>query len=285
MSETHSIPTTRFPVATLAVALSAALLLIPAGASAQSGSAQTGGDADLAKKLSNPVSDLVSVPFQFNWAQPVGPNEDTRMILNVQPVMPFSISEDWNLIFRMIIPFIGQPPLTVGGEAASGMGDVLTSFFFSPKSTDPFIWGVGPAFSVPSTSEPTLGTGKWSGGPTAVVLKQTGGFTYGALVNQVWSFGGATNRADVSQLFLQPFFTFTTANAVTLGINSESVANWKAESDTWTVPINFFVTKVATFGPFPGAYQFGFGYYVAKPDTAPDWQMRATITLLLPKAR
>lgn len=285
MFPSRSILHTRFPVAALTAAFTVALLLTPAGAWAQGGTAQAASQsqADLAKKLSNPISDLVSVPFQFNWAQPVGPNDETRMIMNIQPVMPFSISEDMNLIFRMIVPFIGQPPLSPGGEAASGMGDVLASFFFSPKSTQPFIWGVGPAFSVPSTSEPTLGSGKWSGGPTAVVLKQSGGFTYGALVNQVWSFGGAANRPDVSQMFLQPFFTYTTANAVTLGINSESLANWKAESDTWTVPINLFVTKVATFGPFPGAYQLGFGYYVAKPDTAPDWQLRATITLLLPK--
>ncbi len=246
---------------------------------------QAADQAELAKALSNPLASLVSVPFQFNWGRPVGPNDDTRLILNIQPVMPFDISENWNMITRMIVPIIGQPPLVDGGEAASGLGDVLTSFFFSPKSTDPFIWGVGPVFALPSTSEPTLGTGKWSAGPTAVVLKQSGGFTYGALFNQVWSIGGAPDRADVSQLFLQPFLAYTTSNALTLTVNSEAIANWKADNDKWTVPINLMAAKVATFGPLPASYQLGVGIYVAKPDTAPDWHLRATITLLLPKSR
>jgi hypothetical protein len=245
--------------------------------------AAAGQDAEsLAKKLNNPVSDLVSVPFQFNWAQPVGPDDDTRLILNVQPVMPFSITKDWNLISRVILPFIGQPPLSQGGQAASGLGDVLASFFFSPKAGRP-IWGVGPAFSLPSTSEPTLGSGKWSGGPTLVVLEQQGRWTYGVLANQLWSFAGNDNRDSVSQAFLQPFFAYTTAKAVSYGMNSETTANWKADGKKWTVPINFMLSKVSTFGPFPASYQAGVGYYVSRPDGAPDWQLRATVTLLLPK--
>jgi hypothetical protein len=249
----------------------------PASATAAGNEAEA-----LAKKLNNPVSDLVSVPFQFNWAQPVGPDDQTRFILNVQPVMPFSISKDWNLIARVIMPFVGQPPLSPGGDAATGLGDVLASFFFSPKTGHP-IWGVGPAISLPSTSEPTLGTGKWSAGPTFVILDQKGRWTYGALVNQIWSFAGADNRSEVSQFYAQPFLAYTTPTAVTYGVNSETTANWKADSDKWTVPINFMLSKVSTFGPFPASYQVGVGYYVAGPDTAPDWQLRATITLLLPR--
>ena len=141
--------------------------------------------ADLAKKLSNPISDLVSVPFQFNWEQNVGPDEQTRFILNVQPVVPFALNSDWNLITRIIVPLVSQPPLFAGGESAFGVSDILTSFFLSPSKGTPFTWGVGPAISLPSTTIPTLGTEKWSAGPTVVVLKQTGPWTYGALWNQV----------------------------------------------------------------------------------------------------
>jgi hypothetical protein len=167
--------------------------------------------------------------------------------------------------------------------AVSGLSDVLTSVFFSPKSS-PLVWGVGPVLSLPSTSEKTLGTGKWSAGPTFVVLKQQGQWTYGALVNQVWSFAGNESRGDVSQFYLQPFLAYNTPNAVTFSINSESIFNWKADSGRRaTVPINLGVSKVATFGVFPASYQLGAGFYVHTPDGRPDWQVRFVLTLLLPK--
>ena len=130
--------------------------------------AGAGDDAELAKKLSNPISDLVSVPFQFNWEQNVGPDRQTRFILNVQPVMPFALTAKLNLIARVIVPFVSQPPLFVGGTAASGVSDILTSFFFSPNTGSTLTWGAGPVMSLPSTAEPTLGTEKWSAGPTIV---------------------------------------------------------------------------------------------------------------------
>ena len=119
--------------------------LMPVGASAQQppAPAAEGEGAELAKKLANPISDLVSVPFQFNWEQGVGPNNQTRFILNVQPVMPFSLNADWNLITRVIMPFVSQPPLDHGGTTAFGISDLTTSFFFSPTSVgkfDPSEW-------------------------------------------------------------------------------------------------------------------------------------------------
>lgn len=239
----------------------------------------------LAKQLSNPIADLVSLPLQFNWAQGVGPDEGTRFILNVQPVVPFSVSKDWNMIMRVIMPFIGQPPLTENGVAATGLGDILASFFFSPREGS-VIWGVGPVFGLPSTSERTLGSGKWAAGPTAVVLKQSGAWTYGALVNQVWSFAGSSSRADVSQLFVQPFLSRTSKSALTVTLQSETIANWKAaDGEQWTVPINLAVAKLATFGPLPASYGGGIGYYIASPEGGPEWQLRGSITLILPKRR
>src|SRR5262249_23403834 len=189
------------------------LLCCSRGVSAQAQQnpqAGPGDDAELAKKLSNPISDLVSVPFQFNWEQNVGPKDQTRFILNVQPVMPFTLTPKMNLITRVIVPFVSQPPLADGGVPAAGVGDILASFFFSPKTGSTFTWGVGPVISLPSTAEPTLGTEKWSAGPTFVALKQAGPWTVGALWNQVWSFAGNTDRADVNQMFVQPFLAYTT---------------------------------------------------------------------------
>ena len=148
-----------------------------------------------------------------------------------------------------------------------------------------FTLGVGPVFVVPSTSEPTLGSGKWSIGPTVVALRQEGPWTFGALWNQVWSFSGDPSRADVNQMFLQPFLAYQATHTITLTVQSETTANWEADEQQWTVPLNFLVSKLASFGPFPASYAIGVGAFVAHPDVGPSWKIRGEITLLLPKTR
>jgi len=268
-----------------AIATMAFLALLPFAARAQPPDAQTQ-SAELAKQLSNPISSLVSVPFQFNWEQNVGPANGTRFVLNVQPVIPFSMNQDWNLIVRLIAPFVSQPALVEGELPAGGISDITTSFFISPAKSTRFIWGAGPVIVLPSTSEPTLGTGKWSAGPTIVVLKQTGPWTVGALWNQVWSFSGDSTRSDVNQMFLQPFLAYQATRTITLTLQSETTANWNAENgDRWTVPINFLVSKLSSFGPFPASYQMGFGGFPAHPTIGPSWKIRGAIVLLLPRTR
>jgi hypothetical protein len=238
---------------------------------------------ELAKKLSNPISDLVSVPLQFNFEQKVGPLELSQFVLNFQPVMPFELNKNWNLIARVIMPFIGQPPFLVNGQGEFGMGDITASFFFSPRSTSGFTWGVGPAFVMPASYELTIGSGHWSVGPTVVALEQHDKMTIGVLMNQVWSVAGDKRRADVNRLFLEPFFAYQTTKTVTLTIQSESAADWEADTHTWTIPINFEVAKLSTFGHFPASYQFGVGGYPAHPESGPSWKIRAAIIILLPK--
>jgi hypothetical protein len=239
---------------------------------------------DLAKQLANPISSLVSVPFQFNWEQNVGPTDATRFVLNVQPVMPFALNKDWNLIMRVIVPLVSQPALVEGGAPAFGVSDVFTSFFFSP-SHGGLIWGAGPALSLPSTSVPTLGTEKWSAGPTVVALKQTGPLTIGALWNQVWSFSGNSARADVNQMFVQPFLAYQASRTWTVTLQSETTANWEVDEGRWTVPINVLFGKLSSFGVFPASYQIGFGGLAVHPDTGPSWKVRGAIVILLPRGK
>ena len=267
--------------------IAALVVFVPAFCAAQqpaSFAAPEDDAAAMAKKLANPISDLVSLPFQLNWEQGVGPNDQTRLILNVQPVMPFSVNQNWNLIARVIMPFISQPPLSAGGTPAFGVGDILASAFLSPKN-GPFVWGVGPAVSLPSTTQPTLGTEKWSAGPTIVVLKQSGPVTYGALWNQIWSFAGNSGRDDVNQMYVQPFLAYNTRSLMTLTLSSESSANWKAADHKWTVPIIASVAQLASFGTFPASYQIGVGVFAAGPDGAPSWKLRAAMTLIIPKKK
>lgn len=243
--------------------------------------------AELAKQLSNPVASLVSVPFQFNWEANVGPSELTRFVLNVQPVMPFAMSPEWNLIVRLITPFISQPPLVEDGTAAFGIGDITPSFFVSPAHPKRLIWGAGPVFNLPSTSEPTLGAGKWAAGPTALVLKQEGAWTVGALWNQLWSFSGDPSRSDVNRMFLQPFLAYQATHTVTFNVASEMTADWTVDNDDgrWTVPIIVAVSKLSSLGSFPASFQFGVGGYPVHPDIGPSWKVRGAIVLLLPKPK
>jgi hypothetical protein len=242
--------------------------------------------AELAKQLSNPVANLVSVPFQSNWDFGLGadPDNDTRYLLNFQPVMPFAMNKDWNLIARVIVPYLSQPPLTPGGPAASGVGDMLVSGFFSPAEPKHVIWGVGPALQFPVATEATLGSGKWAAGPTFVILKQEGHWTFGALANHVWSFAGDDSRPEVNQTFLQPFAAYTTKKATTFTLNSESTLNWNASSgNKWTVPVIVQVSQLVKLGRRPLSVGVGYGNYIETPDGGPNWKLRMLVVLLFPK--
>ena len=257
--------------------------VLPAVLAAQAGQERPDEAKDLAKKLSNPVADLVSLPFQFNWQEQVGPDKASQFILNIQPVIPLEVSKSTNLIIRWIMPIIGQPSLAAGAPPVQGMGDITASFFLSPSKPEKLIWGAGPVFVLPTSANPYLGSGKWSVGPTFVVLKQQKGWTYGALWNQVWSIAGDSGRSNVSQMFTQPFIAYTNKKAITWTLNSEMITNWEASSgQQWTVPINLMVSKIAFVGPFPASYQLGLGYYIVHPDAGPTWKIRVNFTLLLP---
>lgn len=241
-------------------------------------------DADLAKQLSNPIASLISVPFQFNYDSGYGSEDGHRTTLNIQPVIPFALNEDWNLISRTILPIITQEDIAGPSGTQSGLGDTTQSLFFSPKAPGlgGIIWGVGPAFSLPTGTDDLLGTGKWGAGPTGVVLKQSGPWTYGVLANHIWSFAGEANRAEVNSTFLQPFLSYTTPNAWTFGINTESNYDWTTES--WSVPINLTVAKLVKFGEQPVSFTVGARYWAETPESGPEgWGFRGVVTFLFPQ--
>jgi hypothetical protein len=239
-------------------------------------------EEELAKATQNPVAALISLPLQNNWDFGIGPADAMRYTLNVQPVIPFSLTSEYNLITRTIVPYIYAEAPVKNGTTESGLGDITQSFFLSPKNpVGGWIVGAGPVFLYPTAGKDALGSEKWGTGPTAVFLKQESGFTYGLLFNHIWSFTGNDKREKVSSTFLQPFFSYTTKTYTTFGVNTESTYDWKESQ--WTVPINLTVTQLLKIGGQALSLQLGYRYYVEAPDGGPDWGLRFAVTFLFPK--
>jgi hypothetical protein len=240
--------------------------------------------AELAKKLANPIAALISVPLQYNYDTDYGVNDDgTKQFINVQPVIPISISEDWNVISRTILPLIDQTDIPTGTDK-SGVGDVLQSLFFSPKAPTSrgVIWGAGPVALIPTASDEVLGGEKWGVGPTAVALKQAGPWTAGVLFNHIWSVAGEDERADVNATYVQPFLSYITKTKTTLGLASEDTYDWKNEA--WSVPVIAQVAQLFKIGPQIMQLSVGAKYWADSPDAGPEgWGGRAQLTFLFPK--
>ncbi len=256
--------------------------------------------AELAKKLSNPVASLISVPFQLNYDERIGPlDEGYRFTLNVQPVIPIALNQDWNLIIRTIVPFISQHDVFYSGEpkfpgipggtlkqrpqdrSQDGLGDIVQSFFFSPaKPVGGWILAAGPVMLYPSASNDLLGGEKWGAGLTALALKQQDGWTYGVLANHIWSVEGESTRPDISTTFVQPFVSYTTKKQTTFGLNAESTYDWN--NSQWTVPMNATVSQLVKVGGMPVQFSIGGRYYAEGPSGAPEWGLRCGVTLLFP---
>lgn len=245
--------------------------------------AQSDSAADMAKTLANPIGAMISVPLQSNYDFNGGPTGDGEQFkLNLQPIVPFNLNEDWLLISRTVLPVISQDDI-IGTSSQSGLADTVQSFFLSPTSPSRggWIWGAGPALLLPTATDDLLGTEKWGAGPTAVALKQQNGWTYGALVNHLWSFAGESSRADVNATYMQPFVSFTTPKARTYTLNAESTYDW--ENRQWTAPINVMIQQLVTIGKQPVAFTGGIRYYLDAPDGGPDWGLRFAVVLLYPR--
>lgn len=241
--------------------------------------------AELAKKLANPVASLISVPLQYNYDEYGGVNDGASVSrLNIQPVIPISISEKWNLITRTIVPLIDQQDFPLPAMNESGLGDIVASQFFSPKEPTArgWIWGAGPVEYLPTASDEVLGAEKWGVGPTAVALKQVGPVTFGLLTNHIWSFAGEDNRGDINATYLQPFFSFITKTKTTFGVSTESTYDW--ENEAWSVPVIASVSQLFKIGPQIMQLTLGGKYWADAPENGPeDWGMRAQLTFLFPK--
>ncbi|MFO1313202.1 MAG: transporter [Burkholderiales bacterium] len=241
-------------------------------------------EAQLALAAQNPIAALISLPFQYNYDQNLGIREEGhKNYLNIQPVIPISLNDHWNVISRTIVPLIDLDP-GGGAESRSGIGDITQSFFFSPKALteDGWTWGIGPVVYMDTASN-DLGANKWGLGPTGVFLKQANGWTYGALLNHIWSVGGS-GKKDINNTFLQPFLTYTTSTHTSFTLQTESTYDWTAEQ--WSVPVHFIVSQLTKIGGQPIQFQLAARYWADSPELgAHGWGVRAVVTFLFPAAK
>ncbi|KPK67585.1 MAG: hypothetical protein AMJ84_12785 [Acidithiobacillales bacterium SM23_46] len=261
--------------------LAMALMVLPLVVHAQGNK-----DAELAQELTNPLADLVTIPIQMNFDREIGPADDgTKITTNVQPVVPFHLSDDWNLITRTIVPIVSQDEIYPGAGSQFGLGDINATIFLSPKkpTAGGVIWGVGPVFLLPTGTDDLLSAKKWGAGPAAVALVLRGPWTVGVLANHLWSVAGDDERQDISNTFFQPFAAYTWPSAWTVSAQSESTYNWKAEQ--WSVPVNVSISRLVRIGQLPVSLLGSVGYWFESADTSPEgFRFRLQANIVLPKS-
>lgn len=258
---------------TALASIAAALLAVAPACTAK------GTPLELARQLTNPFADLISVPINQNPDFDIGGSDNWRYTLTVQPVIPIHLSADWNIISRTVVPLMRQE---IDGIDASGLGDVLQSFFLSPTRAEDsgLVWGVGPIFLLPTATSERLGEDLWGAGPTLGLLNRRGPWTLGLLANQIWSFAGR-DGSKRNTTFLQPFIDYTTESRTTFSINTEST--YDRENGQWTVPVNAVVRQLFTIDGQQVSVALGARYYFEKPVGGPTWGLRLGVTLLFPK--
>ncbi|UFZ05249.1 hypothetical protein LQG66_02690 [Bradyrhizobium ontarionense] len=239
---------------------------------------------DIARQRENPLSEVASFSVQNTLGFPTGPYRQASHGADLQPVIPFHLGPDWNLVTRTTIPTQVQPRLSPEQGRSFSIGDVSQIFAITPSHAGPLIWGAGLALSHPTASTPSFGSGKWSTGPALVVLTMPGDWVIGALAHNVWSFAGAGDRDRVSLLTLEPFIYYNFPNGSYITSNPTITANWIANGrERWTVPIGGGIGRLFAVRGQAIDAQAGVYYNVMRPAFASNWQFRFDVSFFFPK--
>lgn len=266
----------------VSLAVTAVWLGLVQPVNAQSAPAAAHDVTALAKETQNPASSLISLPFQFNFNTGGDLEERTFLNVNFQPVIPFKLTENWNVIARTIIPLNSFP--AEGETRSSGVGDIQEQVFFSPAASGGLVWGVGPALSFPTASASFAETGTWAAGVTAVVVKTTRSFVVGALMTQVWPLADAGGSPETNLLTIQPFVNYNFGSGWALSTSPIITANWDASAgNEWTVPMGMGLTRTTVFNQRPMNIGVQYYYNVERPDGGAGQQLRFIIALLYPR--
>lgn len=238
---------------------------------------------ELAKKVSNPAAYMISVPVHgtFDFGRIDGKSYSSAVV-DVEPVIPFSLTEDWNVIVHTDFPFAYlNPPGGLGNEA--GLGDISQDFLFTPSSHGSFVWAVGPQLSYPTATRDEFGSGKLSMGPSGLLLWQSTSMTTGLTASHIWSVVGEEDRPDVSRTELRPFVAWHLGRGRTISAGLDGTYDWTAEEVE--LPLSLSVSQIVKVGDQAVSLSVGGKYWLAGPDDGPRWGLKAGMTFLFPGVR
>jgi hypothetical protein len=266
---------------TFQILFSMVCFLISSNLAAQEEPSKGGASAqELADKLANPVASLISVPFQNNINYGIGPFNGTKYTINFQPVIPFKLNDNLNLITRYIIPIVDQRDITGENTHEFGLSDATITAFFAPKA-EGIIYGIGPAFLVPIATDKFLGTEKFGVGPSVLLMHQGKGLSIGFIANQIWSVAGNDNREDVNQFYTQIFLSHSYKSGSNLGVNVEITQNW--EGNTTSMSLNPSIGAVSKLGTQVVQFSLSPLIPIVGPrESRPDWGLRAILSFVFP---
>ena len=259
------------------------------------GEAQTRTDTDpdqgideterLQKAVQNPLANMVNVPIQYNGSFPMGSFSRTQTILSLQPVLPFRMSDRWNLVTRVIMPMVSQPYLNRLEGTKNGLGDLNPSFFLSLVKSGKFDWGAGPALSLPTATNSAIGSGKWAVGPSVIGVVQPGHWTLAVLASNLWSVAGDKDRPEINSLSLQYSVNYNFVKGWYFTSSPIITSNWKVDPDErWSVPFGAGLGRVFKINGQSFNSQVSAYYTVIHPNSLPypKWQLRWQGAWVLP---
>lgn len=238
--------------------------------------------AALAKESANPLAAMISLPIQFNFNNGIGDYNQTQTLVNLMPAIPFRLSDKFNVLNRIILPIVSQPDLTPEKGSTFGLGSINYSMFLTPAKLGKVIWGVGPAFNIPTRTNDLLGSPEFGIGPTFIALTMPGNWAIGMTANNVWSY----TNSNLNSLYSQVFVVYTFPSAWFVQMMPTITANWNAEEgQKWSIPLGANMGKVVMFGKQPIKLIGGGSYYAVSPDNGPDWQLFFQAVFLFPKKK
>ncbi len=237
---------------------------------------------DLAKQIQNPVGDLISLPLQYNVNFGYGPHQGTQHVLNLQPVIPFHVDDDWNVITRTILPVVWNPGSSIP-TVPIGTGPISFTAILSPShDVDGWLWGAGPVVQLPTISSVTLGSSVWGAGPSAVIVYSGGPWVAGALLNNVWSLGGTPGPSgnSYSNFLANPFVAYNFDDGWYLSSAPNITANWQVSGTKWTVPIGGGGGRIFLIGTLPVDLSVSAYYNAIRPTFGANWQLSTQLTVV-----